>query len=79
MTMTLTDVVWRERRFEAGWYLCDVVRHGDHGRLTVTLLSGDVPFQIHSELVECDRAETDRWRARALAVISNPDLRSCDG
>ena len=76
MTMTLTDVVWRERRYEAGWYLCDVVRQGDHGRLTVSLCSGDEPVVIHTELVECDRAETDKWRARALAVITNPDLRS---
>jgi hypothetical protein len=75
MTMTLTDVVWRERRYEAGWYDCSVIRQGDHGRLAVVLV-GDVPVIIHSELVECERAETERWRARALAVITNPDLRS---
>lgn len=74
--MTMTDVVWNERRYEAGWYGCEVKREGDHGRLTVTLASTIVPFPIHVELVEFDRAETERWRSRALAVITNPDLRS---
>jgi hypothetical protein len=75
MTMTLTDVVWRERRYEAGWYDCSVTRQGDHGRLAI-VLAADIPVPIHSELVECERAETDKWRTRALAVITNPDLRS---
>jgi hypothetical protein len=71
-----TDVVWRERRYEAGWYSCQVLRQGDHGRLSVLLCSGDEPVPIHSELVECERAETAKWRGRALDVICNPDLRS---
>jgi hypothetical protein len=77
--MTLTDVVWHEGRYEAGRYDCEVKRCGDHGRLTVHLITDFDLIPLHSELVECDRATTDKWRARALAVITNPDLRSCDG
>jgi hypothetical protein len=74
--VNLTDVVWQDRRYEAGWYRCEVKREGDHGRMTVTLCSTLDPFPIHVELVECERAETERWRARALAVIKAPELRS---
>jgi len=77
--MNATDVVWREQRIEAGTYLCQVVRAGDHGRLTITLTTPDVPVPIHCELVECDRAETDKWRTRCLSVITNPDLRTVNG
>lgn len=77
--MNAIDVVWRESRYEAGSYLCQVVRAGDHGRLTVTLTTPDEPCRIHAELVECDRAETEKWRDRCLTVITNPDLRSVNG
>jgi hypothetical protein len=76
--MNATDVVWRDRRYEAGWYSCQVIRQGDHGRLSVVLTSPDDPCPIHAELVAFERPETDRWRARALEVITKPDLRSVD-
>jgi hypothetical protein len=72
----MTDVVWNENRYEAGSYHCQVVREGDHGRLSIVLTSGDVPVPLHLELVECERAETERWRTRCLSVIRNPELRS---
>lgn len=77
--MTLTDIVWNQTRYEAGRYTCDVTRCGDHGRLTVQLVTDFHSIPIHSELVECETAQTDAWRTRALAVITNPDLRRLDG
>lgn len=74
--MTMTDIVWQDWRYEAGSYDCRVTRAGDHGRLTVTLTTPDIPVPIHHELVECDRAQDERWRARCLDVITHPDLRS---
>jgi hypothetical protein len=75
--MTMTDVVWAETRYESGLYGCKVERDGDHGRLTIHLL-GQIDHLLHCETVKCDRADTDKWRTRSLAVISNPDLRSID-
>jgi hypothetical protein len=76
MTLTLTDVVWSEQRYEAGRYDCDVIRAGDHGRLSVHLVTDYDLILVHCELVECDRADTDKWRARCLQVITHPDLRT---
>lgn len=75
--MTMTDTVWAQTRYDSGLYDCKVVRDGDHGRLTVHLL-GLVDHLLHSETVKCDRADTDKWRTRAAAVISNPDLRTIE-
>lgn len=75
MTLMLTDVVWSERRYEAGCYDCEVVRSGDHGRLTVHLVTDYDRILLHAELVECDRPKTEPWRARSLDVITHPDLR----
>jgi hypothetical protein len=74
--ITLTDVVWSEQRYEAGVYDCGVIRQGDHGKLSVHLVTDYDLVLLHTEIVECDRAETDKWRDRALAVITHPDLRS---
>ena len=70
----MTDVVWEQTRYDSGLYRCRVIRDGDHGRLTVTLL-GQIDHLLHEETVPCDRADTDKWRTRCAAVISNPDLR----
>lgn len=80
MTMMLhaapvLDVVWAQTRYESGLYACQVAREGDQGRLTVTLL-GDVDHLLHEEPVKLDRADTDKWRTRSLAVICDPDQRS---
>lgn len=75
--MTMTDTVWNQSRYDSGLYDCKVERTGDHGRLTVTL-TGLVPHLLHSEPVKCDRADTDKWRTRCAAVISNPDLRTIE-
>ena len=73
--MMMTDVVWSEQRYEAGRYDCDVMRAGDHGRLSVHLVTDYDLIPLHCELVECDRADLAKWRARALDVITHPDLR----
>jgi hypothetical protein len=76
-TITL-DVVWAEHRFDSGWYEGKVVRDGDLGRLTVSLMVGlhsEIPVVLHEETVKVDRDDTDKWRTRCAAVISNPDLR----
>lgn len=75
--MTMTDIVWSDTRYDSGLYGCEVRRTGDHGRLTITLV-GLIPQLLHQETVKCDRADTDKWRTRCEAVISNPDLRSID-
>lgn len=73
-TAPVLDVVWAQTRYESGLYGCQVVREGDAGRLTVTLL-GNVDHLLHEEPVKIDRADTDKWRTRSLAVICDPDLR----
>lgn len=72
--MNMTDTVWAQRRYDSGVYDCKVERNGDHGVLTVTLV-GTISHVLHRETVQCDRADCDKWRSRAAAVISNPDLR----
>ena len=52
MTLTLTDVVWSEQRYEAGRYDCDVIRAGDHGRLSVHLVTDYDLILVHCELVD---------------------------
>lgn len=74
--MTMTDVVWNEHWLDAGArYDCRVVRDGDKGKLSVTLL-GMVDHVLHREAVKCDRADTDHWRRHCEDVIAHPDLRS---
>lgn len=76
--MTMTDTIWEEARYDSGWYGVAVTRKGDHAYLTVTLL-GTIDHLLHRETVKCEgRADTDKWRTRAQAVISNPDLRTID-
>lgn len=70
----MTDTVWAQTRYDSGVYDCTVVRDGEHGVLTVTLV-GNVNHVLHRERVQCDRADCDKWRTRAEAVINNPDLR----
>jgi hypothetical protein len=70
----MTDTVWEQDRYDSGWYACKVVRSGEIGKLTVTLV-GQLEYLLHEEPVKCDRADTDKWRTRCEAVISNPDLR----
>ena len=68
------DTVWNQQRYDSGLYDCKVVRDGDKGRLTITLV-GSINHLLHEEAVKCDRADTDKWRSRCVEVISNPDLR----
>jgi len=67
-------VVWHEVRYDSGLYDCKVVRDGNAGRLTVTLL-GAIDHRLHDEPVKCDRADTDKWRTRCEQVINRPELR----
>ena len=76
MTETL-NTVWEANRFDSGLYQCRVVRDGDKGRLTVTLV-GNIDHLLHAETVKVDRADVDKWKQMCEAVISNPDLRSID-
>jgi len=73
--MTMTDEVWCQTRYDSGLYECKVVREGDNGTLSVTLV-GTINHVLHDEKVKCDRADTDKWRTRCEEVISNPDLRT---
>jgi hypothetical protein len=70
-------IVWAQRRYDSGLYDCTVVRDGDHGKLTVTLV-GAIPHLLHTEPVKCDRADTDQWRRRCEEVIARPELRTID-
>jgi hypothetical protein len=72
------ETVWAQTRYDSGLYDCRVVRDGDGGRLTVRLV-GSINHLLHEEPVKVDLADTDNWRTRCAAVISNPDLRSCPG
>jgi len=72
------DTVWNQVRYDSGLYDCKVVRDGDHGKLTVTLVGVTINHLIHEEPVKCDRADTDKWRTRCQTVISNPDLRTIE-
>jgi hypothetical protein len=71
------DTVWNETRIDSGRYECAVVRDGDKGLLSITLL-GSINHLLHEEHVKIDRADTDLWRKRCETVISNPDLRTID-
>jgi len=78
MTMTeMTDTVWEQRRYDAGWYGCKVERKGEFGLLTITLL-GTIPHKLHEERVKFDRPDPDKWRLRCEAVINDVDLREMD-
>lgn len=72
-----TATVWRQTRYDSGLYDCQVVRDGNTGRLTVTLL-GAVDHLLHEEPVNCERADTDKWRIRCEQVINKPDLRNIE-
>lgn len=72
-----TTTVWQQTRYDSGLYDCKVVRDGNAGRLTVTLV-GLIDHVLHEEPVKCDRADTDKWRTRCATVISNPGLRTMD-
>lgn len=67
-------IVWNETRYDSGLYDCKVERVGDTGRLSVTLL-GQRNHVIHEETVKVERADTDKWRMRCVAVINDPSLR----
>jgi len=73
MTLTL-DTMWDETRYDSGLYRCTVVRDGEMGKLSVTLV-GTINHLLHEETVKCDRADTDQWRRRCEEVIAKPDLR----
>lgn len=75
--MSATDTVWTDRRYESGVYDVAVERVGDTGRLSVTLV-GAISYEIHRESVKLDRADIDAWQKRAVAVITNPDLRAIE-
>jgi len=67
-------VIWEQRRYDGGWYGCKVVRDGDFGRLTVSLL-GVLTYKLHQERIKFDRPDPDKWRLRCELVINNPDAR----
>jgi hypothetical protein len=71
------DTVWDQTRYDSGVYRCKVVRDGEQGKLTVTLV-GAIDHLLHEEKVKCDRADTDQWRQRCVTVINNPDLRTIE-
>jgi hypothetical protein len=71
------DTIWEQRRYDGGWYGCKVVRDGDFGRLTVSLL-GTIPYKLHEERIKFDRPDLDKWRQRCEAVISHPELRAIE-
>lgn len=70
-----TVIVWNETRYDSGLYDCKVERVGDMGRLTVTLI-GQRNHVLHEETVKVERADTDKWRLRCVAVINDPELRT---
>jgi len=76
MTETL-DTVWHQTRFDSGLYECKVMRDGEMGKLTITLV-GSINHLLHEEAVKCDRVDTDKWRQRCEAVINNPDMRTIE-
>jgi len=76
MTETL-DTIWEQRRYDSGLYDCKVVRDGESGKLTITLV-GSIPHVLHEETVKVDRNDADGWRQRCVAVINNPDLRTME-
>jgi len=75
--MSQTDTVWEQRRYDGGWYGCKVVREGDFGRLTVSLL-GVMTYKLHEERIKFDRPDVDKWRQRCEVVINNPDVREIE-
>jgi hypothetical protein len=75
--MSSTDVVWEQRRYDGGWYGCKVVRDGDFGRLTITLL-GVLNYKLHEERVKFDKPDPDKWRKRCEVVINDVSLRTLD-
>lgn len=76
--MTMTDLVWSDTLLDCNArYQCNVVRVGDDGRLTITLL-GNVDHVLHVERVNVDRADASKWRNHCETVIHDPDLRSVD-
>lgn len=77
MTMTMTDLVWEDRCYESGWYICRVERRGEAGRLTVTL-DGITPHLLHSQTVSVDRVDVDAWQRMCLKVIRNPSERNIE-
>jgi flavin reductase (DIM6/NTAB) family NADH-FMN oxidoreductase RutF len=74
----MTDLVWSDTLLDCNArYECTVVRVGDDGRLTITLL-GNVDHVLHHERVNVDRADASKWRSHCETVIHDPDLRSVD-
>lgn len=69
------QVLWQQNRYDSGLYGCKVVRDGEKGTLTVTLL-GNIDHVLHEEPVKVERQDIDKWKSTCAAVISNPSLRS---
>jgi hypothetical protein len=69
-----SDIIWQQKRYDGGWYLCQVAREGERGRLTVYLV-GLINHVIHEEMVKCERSDQALWRTRCEQVINDPDIR----
>lgn len=71
------DTIWEQNRYDSGLYGCKVVKKGEGGVLTVSLLSHPgFRYAIHRETVNFVNVDRDKWRKRCEAVISDPDLRT---
>jgi len=80
--MNRSDPVWEQRRYDAGWYTCQVVRDGEFARLNVCLCQrpsqpgvGLFDFLLHSTRVNFTQPDPDKWRSICEHVISHPDER----